>query len=634
MAGKRFLTHCIQLVAFVCCLLTVLLLQGSGLSMTSNDSELDSETEVARSRLAMGILVDSSTYEACKLQILTYKLHLEQNANLRVSVIAGQSDRPSYWKQRIKELYEQDLPLDGVLLIGEIPIPIVELNGRQFQSDRYYEEINASYGAEVEMASSDIPRPSDNGFGSSYFVYRRAHPPVSNQERAVGAYMYPIRPNPAFYSARVPLPTGGTLAQGHQWIRETLERYVERENVPLHQILSYTGVDLGATSPQQNSAKSSSSNISSRDCLVGWRQMTQEYKDCFPLVARNGGKLSMLHHRMGIDHTANRLRAFSEMTGSEGVLVFNRQLPKSPLSKRLVNARMIYQEMLNPFLDLPDLSTGHAIQFHTLIRFKFPELAGQVGSIAAPWYEGKKLSFLSGLNLGLTVGQLFKVYADWEDLLIGDPTLFFHFVHPQKEQNRSKVYAYANLPLDLVQAYNSAEVWKSWMERGLREENHFLANLALQMFSKQADKYLDDVNVDHAETQGFVLNLASQSTFSPLRIAAINLLQRWEVPLANNLIASTLNGESELLAWFVATGMDEAPDSTRLKISLKSYFDQPGRNRVNFALESLFRTVDSEVLRATLREMLDKSMTDSEVVQATIATMNQTLAARHAPDQD
>src|SRR5690606_1034714 len=127
----------------------------------------------ASSRLAMGIFVDSLTYEACKMQILTYKLYLEQTANLRVSVIVGHSDRPSYWKRRIKELYEEDIPLEGILLIGDIPVPFIELNGQRFRSDRYYEEINESYGPEVEIASADRLLPGGTKVGSKHFVYRR-----------------------------------------------------------------------------------------------------------------------------------------------------------------------------------------------------------------------------------------------------------------------------------------------------------------------------------------------------------------------------------------------------------------------------------------------------------------------------
>src|SRR5690606_22445336 len=107
MVFKRILRPCLLLSTLCCCVFTVLMLLASGTPLSAKASSPDSDGGDASSRLAMGIFVDSLTYEACKMQILTYKLYLEQTANLRVSVIVGHSDRPSYWKRRIKELYEE-----------------------------------------------------------------------------------------------------------------------------------------------------------------------------------------------------------------------------------------------------------------------------------------------------------------------------------------------------------------------------------------------------------------------------------------------------------------------------------------------------------------------------------------------
>src|SRR5690606_4763158 len=146
-----------------------------------------------------------------------------------------------------------------------------------------------------------------------------------------------------------------------------------------------------------------------------------------------------------------------------------------------------------------------------IVRCKFPERAGQVGAIAAPLYEANKLAFLGGLNLGLRVGQLFKVYADWEDLLIGDPTLYFQFVNPQTGHDLNEIFAYANLPLDLTQKYRSPEVWESWMERGLRDGNYFLTSLAIQMLSKPFSKDFEDGFDGYVVRKSLLTNLASES---------------------------------------------------------------------------------------------------------------------------
>jgi len=112
------------------------------------------------SNRSFAIIVDSRTYQACEQNLLAYREAIEKQG-LPTYIIHAQWASPEAIRSHIQSLYAHQ-QLEGIVLIGDIPIPMIrkaqhlatafKLDEEQFErrdssvpSDRYYDDLDLRF---------------------------------------------------------------------------------------------------------------------------------------------------------------------------------------------------------------------------------------------------------------------------------------------------------------------------------------------------------------------------------------------------------------------------------------------------------------------------------------------------------
>lgn len=224
-----------------------------------------------------GIVVDSATYAACGKEIDEYRDVLRKEG-LNAVILSGNWATPSEVKAEIMQLGSKRHPLEGIVLVGDVPIAMV----RQGQYLTTAFKMN-----EDRFPANQSSVPSDRFYDDFDLVFE----PIGPDTTCVGRYFYRLSEKgtqvlrPDIYSARMKVPQA--MLEGHDdgYKYELMRRYL-RKVVAAHQEdnpLDKIGYFMGSA---YNS-----------DDLNAWRNKALEYREYFPAAFQRGSGNTFLTFR-------------------------------------------------------------------------------------------------------------------------------------------------------------------------------------------------------------------------------------------------------------------------------------------------------------------------------------------------
>lgn len=209
---------------------------------------------------AFAIVTDSETFKNSKEALTEYRDAVESDG-LATFIISGDWQSPDEVKREIIKVYQGRPTLEGIVLVGDIPIALVrnaqhmttafKMNEKTFPwpessvpTDRFYDDLNLKF--------EFLGRDSVN---AQHFYYK-----LSEDS--------PQRLNPTFYSARIKYPQamGGDKHEAiSAFLRKAARAKMQKDN-QLDQVFSFNGGSYNS------------------DCLMVWMDDEKAYRENFPLA--------------------------------------------------------------------------------------------------------------------------------------------------------------------------------------------------------------------------------------------------------------------------------------------------------------------------------------------------------------
>lgn len=224
---------------------------------------------------AFAIITDNQTYAHTKEVMHLYKDAVEADG-LSTYLISGDFRNPDQVKQEIVKVYNECPTLEGIVLIGDIPVALVRnaqhmttafkmreetfpWNESSVPTDRFYDDLNLKF----DYLKQDSVNPQ-------HFYYKLTEDS-------------PQHLNPTFYSARIKYPEkkGGDKYEAiAAYLKKAVDAKKEKNN-KLDQVFSFNGGSYNS------------------DCLIVWLDDEKAYKENFPLA---------FGREMGFKHWNFRMR--------------------------------------------------------------------------------------------------------------------------------------------------------------------------------------------------------------------------------------------------------------------------------------------------------------------------------------
>lgn len=247
-------------------------------------------------RKAFAIIIDAETYARTKEAVQAYREVVEKDG-LPTYIISGKFSRPEEVKKQILKIYQSKYSLEGVVLIGEIPVPMI----------RNAQHLTTAFKMnEDKYAFDQSSVPSDRFYDdlNLKFEYLRTDPehPLNHYYKLSENSVQSLRPS--IYSARIRYPKakGGNA---HAAISAYLEKVVRtRRDDLLDHFVSFTGAGYNS------------------ECLVAWKDDLKSYKEDFPYLGKQVKNLKQLNFRMD---NAMKFKLFDEMQRPEVDVMLMRQ---------------------------------------------------------------------------------------------------------------------------------------------------------------------------------------------------------------------------------------------------------------------------------------------------------------------
>lgn len=221
---------------------------------------------------SFAIFVDAVTYEKIDEAVKAYK-HAVENDGLSVYLIAENWNKPDDIKEHILALYSKESPLEGVVFIGDIPIPMIR-NAQHMTSAFKLDEDN------FPIYRSSVPSDRFYDDFDLKFTY------ISQDTVDLLAHYYslnsdsPQRIERNIYSARIKAPAKDESK--YEMIKNYLLRAAEakKSRHKLTNMFSYTGHGYYSES------------------LPAWGDERISLQEQFPQLFRHGGRIKNLFHAM------------------------------------------------------------------------------------------------------------------------------------------------------------------------------------------------------------------------------------------------------------------------------------------------------------------------------------------------
>ncbi|WP_126971915.1 hypothetical protein [Gynurincola endophyticus] len=556
---------------------------------------------------SFAIVIDNKTYEAVEKEVLAYKSSIEADG-LGTYIISHNWKNPEEIREVLKKLYKAPKsPLEGVVFIGNIPVPMIReaqyltstfkmvetirWDRSSVPSDRFYDDFDLQF----EFLKQDEDSSRKNLF---YYKIKAESPQYIEMD---------------IYSARIKPPAENQQSSIEQ-IRNYLQKVVavKKESNPLNNMIVSTGHGYNSNS------------------TISWAGEVAAIRTTFPALFTKGHSIKFLNYR-NADFMKNNLLtelrrenldlAFMTGHGTATLQLLNGYPDASAPQPSMENvARYIRSKMRNAkeagrnleevkagfqkslglndkwfedafiqekidedsiFNDKLDMQTWDLQNINARVAYLNSCLTGSfhLNDYLAGYYpfsNGKNVAafansvgvlqdlwsiqLLGILQHGVRVGHLLKKTAYLETHIMGDPT--YHFQAPQQKYYNSLMGSQTS----------SAKEWQKILKNGDAD----LQSYALtELFKTQPE----------AQFTSQLYNILTGHTNESVRTQAYFLLRRYENTDLKKLVTVALNDNYEYIQRKAAYDIAEQGDDELFKETLTHYINNQEMKRVIYKLD-------------------------------------------------
>lgn len=626
------------LLLTVCCLL--------GIPAAAQHPTLHKPT--TKGLTSFAIVVDNTTFAKITPQVYAYRDAVEQDG-LPTYILRGDWEHPDQVRTALKKLAKKAPSLEGIVLVGDIPVVMVrnaqhmttafKMNEETFPknessvaSDRFYDDLHL----EFEYLDRDT-------VDTDFFYYRLKN--TSPQDL-----------NPTFYSGRIKVPSS-MAGDKYQLLAQFLEKVVAAKQVPdvLDNIVTYAG------------------NAYNSDCLMAWQDENVLLAENFPTVPPDSRHLKRLNFRM---EDFMKYRLFDQLERPDvDAFFFNehgsidkQHISGSPLPKtaqdylerykweygwvyayldeasRERDVKEVVQELKQEYhltdaffedyfdpdararqeekeqevadqgiISLPEIDSlcpqPRYIAFNACYNGSFHR-PGNVGgsylfgpgrTVAVQGntvnvlQDRRTYAYVGLLSLGCRVGTYNRLVATLEGHILGDPT--FHFAVADAQAR--------TLGQDVVARAGDVSFWR----QALQSPYAAVQCVALRQLAA----------LDALPSQT-LLDTLSTGRWATVRTECLYLLSRRDPDVVVQAITRALHDRYELTRRLAATLAGRCGDPRLAPVMMDVYVNHPEEQRVSYALSSSFYTLPADDLRQVAQETVRTSsfLHPQEVLEATL----------------
>lgn len=238
---------------------------------------------------SFAIVIDDSTYTATLPSLHRYRDAVEADG-LPTYIVRSTWANPSEVREAIATLYKSDPTLEGIVLVGNIPVAMVR-NGQhlttafKMDEDRY------------EWIESSVP--SDRYYDCLDLSFRYVRPDSTHSH----LHYYelcedsPQQLRPTFYSARIRYPKlrgGDAYAETARFLDKAADaKTAMKQDDIMDRVVSFNGHGYNS------------------DCLIAWMDEEKAYREHFPAAFKDGAGFRHWNFRMA---PVMKYRIFDELT--------------------------------------------------------------------------------------------------------------------------------------------------------------------------------------------------------------------------------------------------------------------------------------------------------------------------------
>lgn len=225
--------------------------------------------------VAFAIITDNATYQATRPAMMRYR-DAVQNDGLAAYIVRDDWKSPQDVKDAIKKVYSEAPGLEGIVLVGDVPVAMVRNAQHMTTAFKMNED-------KFPFIESSVP--SDRFYDCLDMDFRF----LKQDEEQPHLFYYeltedsPQRLNPTFYSARIRYPK---LRGGDKY--EAVARFLDKaakakeamKNDRLDRVVSFNGHGYNS------------------DCLIAWMDEEKAYRENFPLAFNTATDFKHWNFRM------------------------------------------------------------------------------------------------------------------------------------------------------------------------------------------------------------------------------------------------------------------------------------------------------------------------------------------------
>lgn len=208
---------------------------------------------------SFAIVTDCATYDATQAAMKRYRDALE-NDGLSTYILRDEWENPMQVRDALQSLYKSDPKLEGIVLVGDVPVAMVR-NAQHMTTAFKMDEENYPF--------IDSSVPSDRFYDCLDLDFRF----IRQDEENPHLYYYelkedcPQRLEPTFYSARIRYPKlrGGDKYEGiSAFLDKAAKAKAEMKEDRVDRVVSFNGHGYNG------------------DCLIAWMDEEKAYREHFP----------------------------------------------------------------------------------------------------------------------------------------------------------------------------------------------------------------------------------------------------------------------------------------------------------------------------------------------------------------
>jgi hypothetical protein len=559
---------------------------------------------------SFAIVTDRATYDASRPAMLRYRDAVEADG-LATYIVHDDWTSPTQVREAIKELYASDPTLEGIVLVGDVPVAMVR-NGQHMTT--------AFKMDEEKYPFIDSSVPSDRFYDCLDLEFRY----LKQDSSATHLFYYeltedcPQKLDPTFYSARIRYPQsrgGDKYEEISMFLDKAARAKAEMKEDRVDRVVSFNGHGYNS------------------DCLMAWMDEEKAYREHFPGSFKTSTGFKHWNFRMmepmkdriftelerpGIDlfmfhehgaPTTQYINGYGETTNHDDRLFqikagiysrIEREVRKgndeaevvAAFAKKYALTPDFFKDLHNPEFHAKD-SLGYAskdiqadefhhrvtmprmVMFDACYNGSFHEddyIAGEYlfnpgatvvtqGNTRNVLQDRWTIEMIGLLSHGVRAGQYNRLVATLEGHMMGDPTMRFAPLEPN------------TLSADMTVRKEDKDYWESL----LTSPHADVQSIALRMLSAIGNE---------AEMSPRLLEVFRTSPFNTTRMEALKLLSGYCNDDFKEAVRLGVNDPYERIARMSADMAGDIGDVSLLPAVVDAYIGGSERQRVNYLLQN------------------------------------------------